>query len=61
VVRVDLPCSPCNRIRLPPARCIGHTPDCLASIGADPVFAAARAVLEETGRRAALRTDASSA
>ncbi|HET7095353.1 MAG TPA: glycosyltransferase family 9 protein [Thermomicrobiales bacterium] len=61
VVRVDLPCSPCNRIRLPPARCIGHTPDCLASIGADPVLAAARAVLEEAGRRPALRTDASSA
>ena len=30
VVRIDLPCSPCNRIRLPPARCVGHTPDCLA-------------------------------
>ena len=23
VVRIDLPCSPCNRIRLPPARCVG--------------------------------------
>ena len=32
VVRIDLPCSPCNRIRLPPARCTGHTPDCLAGI-----------------------------
>ena len=32
IVRVDLPCSPCNRIRLPPARCIGHTPDCLALV-----------------------------
>ena len=29
IVRVDLPCSPCNRIRQPPARCVGHTPDCL--------------------------------
>jgi ADP-heptose:LPS heptosyltransferase len=26
VVRVSLPCSPCNRIRNPPARCQGHTP-----------------------------------
>ncbi|HJR58819.1 MAG TPA: glycosyltransferase family 9 protein [Vicinamibacterales bacterium] len=29
VVRIDLPCAPCNRIRLPPARCAGHIPDCL--------------------------------
>jgi ADP-heptose:LPS heptosyltransferase len=50
VVRVDLPCSPCNRIRLPPARCIGHTPDCLAQIGPDRVFAAAREVLHESAR-----------
>jgi ADP-heptose:LPS heptosyltransferase len=45
VVRVDLPCSPCNRIRLPPARCTGHTPDCLAFIGSDRVFTAVMAVL----------------
>ena len=32
VVRIDLPCSPCNRIRRPPARCVGHTPDCLSGI-----------------------------
>ncbi len=50
VVRVDLPCSPCNRIRRPPARCVGHTPDCLVSIGAETVFEAARAVLEESAR-----------
>jgi ADP-heptose:LPS heptosyltransferase len=50
VVRVDLPCSPCNRIRLPPARCVGHTPDCLASIGADSVFTAALSVLDESRR-----------
>ena len=50
VVRIDLPCSPCNRIRLPPARCIGHTPDCLALIGPDRVFAAAREVLHESAR-----------
>jgi ADP-heptose:LPS heptosyltransferase len=41
VVRVDLPCSPCNRIRRPPSRCAGHTPDCLASIDVDRVFEAA--------------------
>ena len=40
VVRIDLPCSPCNRIRRPPARCVGHTPDCLAGISVDDVFAA---------------------
>jgi heptosyltransferase-2 len=40
VVRIDLPCSPCNRIRLPPARCTGHTPDCLAGIGTAQVLAA---------------------
>lgn len=41
VVRIDLPCAPCNRIRLPPARCQGHTPDCLEGITADAVVQAA--------------------
>jgi hypothetical protein len=50
VVRVDLPCSPCNRIRLPPERCVGHTPDCLALIGPERVVEAARAVLAESAR-----------
>lgn len=45
IVRVDLPCAPCNRIRQPPARCVGHTPDCLAGITAGEVVAAAEAVL----------------
>ena len=49
VVRVDLPCSPCNRIRRPPARCVGHTPDCLALIPADRVFEAAVAALTASG------------
>jgi ADP-heptose:LPS heptosyltransferase len=53
VVRIDLPCAPCNRIRRPPARCVGHTPDCLSGIAAGQVLSAARAVLAETGRRAA--------
>jgi ADP-heptose:LPS heptosyltransferase len=45
IVRIDLPCSPCNRIRLPPARCVGHTPDCLEGIGADRVSQAALDVM----------------
>jgi ADP-heptose:LPS heptosyltransferase len=47
VVRVDLPCAPCNRIRLPPARCIGRTPDCLALVTPDAVFDAAAAILDQ--------------
>jgi ADP-heptose:LPS heptosyltransferase len=50
VVRVDLPCAPCNRIRLPPARCQGKTPDCLALVSADSVFDAAAAVLDQCPR-----------
>ena len=51
VVRVDLPCSPCNRIRLPPRRCVGHTPDCLASIASARVYEAAVAVLDAAAPR----------
>ncbi len=51
VVRIDLPCAPCNRIRLPPARCTGHIPDCLAFISVDRVLAAALDVLHESGSR----------
>jgi ADP-heptose:LPS heptosyltransferase len=40
IVRIDLPCSPCNRIRTPPERCTGHTPDCLAGIDTERVLAA---------------------
>ena len=47
VIRVDLPCAPCNRIRLPPARCSGRVPDCLALVTPDRVFDAAAAVLQE--------------
>jgi ADP-heptose:LPS heptosyltransferase len=53
IVRVDLPCSPCNRIRLPPERCVGHTPDCLATVSAARVFEAALSSLDASiGRRA---------
>jgi ADP-heptose:LPS heptosyltransferase len=49
VVRIDLPCSPCNRIRLPPTRCVGHTPDCLAGIDADHVYRAVLGALDREG------------
>ncbi|MBI2834828.1 MAG: lipopolysaccharide heptosyltransferase II [Acidobacteria bacterium] len=41
IARIDLPCSPCNRVRRPPDRCRTGTPDCLAGIGADVVYRAA--------------------
>jgi ADP-heptose:LPS heptosyltransferase len=50
VVRVDLPCAPCNRIRLPPDRCTGHTPDCLALVTTDHMFSAVRSVLDAAAR-----------
>ncbi len=53
VVRIDLPCSPCNRIRLPPARCTGCTPDCLALLDAERVIAAADVVLDRLERERA--------
>ena len=52
VVRIDLPCSPCNRIRLPPARCVGHTPDCLAGVEVARVLAAIDETLADFPRRA---------
>lgn len=45
VVRVDLPCSPCNRIRMPPTRCQGHTPDCLADVRVEAVITEGRSLL----------------
>jgi ADP-heptose:LPS heptosyltransferase len=45
VVRIDLPCAPCNRIRLPPARCTGVTPDCLRGVDVAAVYDAAVAAL----------------
>jgi hypothetical protein len=49
-VRTDLPCSPCNRIRTPPARCVGHTPDCLEAVSTEAVLRAARELLADTRR-----------
>ena len=45
IVRIDLPCSPCNRIRHPPQRCVGHVPDCLDGVTVEQVVAAARDLL----------------
>jgi len=53
IVRVDLPCSPCNRIRQPPARCVGHTPDCLVAVSQDAVLSAAIEVLDRGAARVA--------
>jgi ADP-heptose:LPS heptosyltransferase len=50
VVRIDLPCAPCNRIRQPPARCVGHTPDCLAGVGTAQVLRAIDDVIGLAGR-----------
>jgi heptosyltransferase-2 len=50
VVRIDLPCSPCNRIRQPPARCTGHTPDCLSGVDTARVLIAIDETLRGAGR-----------
>jgi len=50
IVRIDLPCSPCNRIRVPPARCTGRIPDCLTGIETAQVLAAIDDVLAEGAR-----------
>jgi ADP-heptose:LPS heptosyltransferase len=45
VVAADLWCRPCNRVRRPPGRCVGHVPDCLNSLDVEMVYRAAREVL----------------
>lgn len=45
VVRVDLPCSPCGQVRLPPERCRGHVPDCMDGITVAAVVQAAHELL----------------
>ena len=45
IVRVDLDCSPCNRLRHPPSWCVGHVPDCLTGVTTADVVAAARELL----------------
>ena len=50
VLRVDLPCSPCGQVRLPPERCRGHVPDCMAGIQVAMVAAAATDLLDNAPR-----------
>ena len=61
VVRVDLPCAPCNRIRLPPGAVHGHVPDCLALVPSDRVFDAAVAVTRPVRRPATVSSRDASA
>ena len=54
VVRVDLPCAPCNRIRQPPARCVGAlqaggAPDCLSGVPVTAVLDAIDDVIAGLG------------
>ena len=46
VVRIDLPCSPCNQMRNPPERCVGIIPDCLSGIQTAQVVRAANDMLD---------------
>jgi len=46
ILRVDLPCSPCGQVRLPPVRCRGHVPDCMDGITAAAVIARAVQVID---------------
>jgi ADP-heptose:LPS heptosyltransferase len=53
IVRIDLPCSPCNRMRQPPERCVGIIPDCLSGIQTAQVVQVANEMLDQfsgTGR-----------
>jgi len=46
IVRIDLPCRPCKRIRLPPERCRGHVSDRLDGISVNQGIAAAGELLD---------------
>jgi len=45
ILTTELWCRPCNRIRLPPERCTGVTPDCLVGIEVEDVCRAAGELL----------------
>ena len=53
ILRVQLPCSPCGQVRLPPVRCRGHVPDCMDGITVDAVVAAALDLLGSSTRQPA--------
>ena len=59
VVRVDLPCSPCNQLRNPPSWCVGHIPDCLVGVEVPQVLNAARELLGPAGSSVQSTTHAS--
>lgn len=46
IVRIDIHCSPCNLMRQPPARCVGHVPECLAGISTSHVLGVANEMLD---------------
>jgi lipopolysaccharide heptosyltransferase II len=46
ILRVDLPCSPCGQVRMPPERCRGHVPDCMNGITVDATVAATLELLD---------------
>ena len=48
ILRVQLPCSPCGQVRLPPVRCRGKVPDCMDGITVDAVVAATLELLAPT-------------
>jgi ADP-heptose:LPS heptosyltransferase len=45
ILRIDLWCSPCGLVRLPPVRCRNRVPECLEGIGVEAVVAAAERLL----------------
>jgi ADP-heptose:LPS heptosyltransferase len=49
VIRVDLWCSPCGMVRLPPVRCRNRVPECLDGISVDLVVRAAVELLDAGG------------
>lgn len=52
ILRVQLPCSPCGQVRLPPERCRGHVPDCMDGITVEAVVGAALELLRSGARQA---------
>lgn len=48
IVRVQIHCSPCGQVRLPPERCRGHVPDCMDGITVAAVVEAARELLSDS-------------
>jgi ADP-heptose:LPS heptosyltransferase len=45
VIRIDLWCSPCGQVRLPPERCRGRVPECMDGIDVERVVSAAEELM----------------